>query len=176
MQVQQQSPTGSCYWAQPGLLLAGSHPGAAYKVKAQQTLRQLLEAGVTVFIDLTEKDEYYEYERLLEGETWQLRKLVAYYRLPTRDGSIPSITEMKTILNWIDTATSAGRTVYLHCVAGRGRTGTVVGCYLVRHGMKGEEALQEIRQLRRDMMLGGNLSSSQHPAQIEMVMNWRPGE
>ena len=29
---------------------------------------------------------------------------------------------------------SEGHTVYVHCFAGRGRTGTVIGCWLARHG------------------------------------------
>ena len=33
--------------------------------------------------------------------------------------------------------------VYVHCWGGIGRTGTVVGCWLVRHGMTGDEALAE---------------------------------
>lgn len=34
-------------------------------------------------------------------------------------------------------ALAAGQTVYVHCYGGIGRTGTVVGCWLVRHGLSG---------------------------------------
>ena len=39
---------------------------------------------------------------------------------------------------------AGGRTVYLHCRGGIGRTGTVLGCYLVRQGQTAEEALASI--------------------------------
>jgi len=51
---------------------------------------------------------------------------------------------MRQILDTLDEALQAGHVVYVHCWGGIGRTGTVVGCYLVRHGFTGEEALQRI--------------------------------
>ena len=42
---------------------------------------------------------------------------------------------LKHILDEIDGAILNGKTVYVHCLGGIGRTGTVVGCYLVRHGI-----------------------------------------
>jgi len=37
----------------------------------------------------------------------------------------------------------------VHCLGGLGRTGTVVGCFLVRHGLSGAQALETIQLLRR---------------------------
>ena len=44
----------------------------------------------------------------------------------------------------VDDALGEGRTVYVHCWGGIGRTGTVVGCWLVRHGLTGRGALDQI--------------------------------
>ena len=55
---------------------------------------------------------------------------------------------MNAVLDMLDTALQAGQAVYLHCWAGIGRTGTVVGCYLVRHGLTGEQALARLVTLR----------------------------
>lgn len=175
MQLEQENPTFNSYWVTPGKLLAGVHPGSTYSVRTRQTLRQLLEADVTVFIDLTEEGEYYAYERLLEQESITLRRLIAYYQMPIRDESIPSVEGMVSILDIIDNAIKADRAVYVHCQAGRGRTGTVIGCYLARHGMSGEAALRVIAELRRGMLFDGNLKSPQHLAQIQMVLNWSVG-
>ena len=38
---------------------------------------------------------------------------------------------MREILDCLDDALRSGRKVYVHCRAGIGRTGTVVGCLLV---------------------------------------------
>ena len=50
---------------------------------------------------------------------------------------------MASILDAIDAALDGGKTVYVHCWGGVGRTGTVVGCWLVRHGKTGDEALRQ---------------------------------
>jgi hypothetical protein len=60
-----------------------------------------------------------------------------------RDMDVPSREEMAGLLDRIDNAIVAGRTVYVHCRGGLGRTGTVAGCWLARHGIAaGTEALQ----------------------------------
>ena len=42
---------------------------------------------------------------------------------------------MTRILDDVDAALADGGAVYVHCWGGIGRTGTVVGCWLVRHGL-----------------------------------------
>lgn len=43
---------------------------------------------------------------------------------------------------------AAGGAVYLHCWGGVGRTGTVVGCYLIDGGLSDAGALERLRVLR----------------------------
>jgi protein-tyrosine phosphatase len=70
--------------------------------------------------------------------------------LPIRDFGLPTRAEMVIILDTIDNVLKKGRNVYLHCWGGIGRTGTTVGCYLVRHGMTGEQALAQLAQWWQD--------------------------
>ncbi|MFP4438517.1 MAG: hypothetical protein ACLFVO_14840 [Chloroflexaceae bacterium] len=59
-------------------------------------------------------------------------------------------------------------------LAGIGRTGTVVGCYLVRSGMHGAAALCEITRLRRGLP-DGKVDMS-HPKPLhsgQFVLDWR---
>lgn len=51
----------------------------------------------------------------------------------------PTVDQMRAILDAIDRA--AGSIVYVHCWGGHGRTGTVAGCYLVRHGQDTRQSL-----------------------------------
>jgi protein-tyrosine phosphatase len=65
--------------------------------------------------------------------------------------------------------------VYVHCRAGIGRTGLVVGCYLVRHGETGNEALLAIKQLRSSISSSW-MQSPETDAQVDFVRNWGVGE
>lgn len=101
---------------------------------------------------------------------------IACRRFPIRDCSVPNVESMKRILDEIDLAVTGGMTVYVHCWGGRGRTGTVIGCHLVRHRLvPAGEALA---------MLGA-LTQHQRPAfgqlpetaeQRSFVKAWRPGQ
>jgi protein-tyrosine phosphatase len=176
METINNSPTPNSYWVIPQQLLAGEYPGSNYAVRTRQTLEQLIQANITVFINLTEKGEYVEYEPLLDLAAKPLKRLTAYYRFPIKDETAPSIDQMVEILDAIDTAISVGRKVYVHCLHGRGRTGTVVGCWLIRHGLNSNEAIAEIARLRQSLLFGATQSSPRTPAQQELVLNWKVGQ
>jgi protein-tyrosine phosphatase len=155
------------YWVQPGHLLAGPHPGAWNENQGRQRIRRLLDLGVTFFVDLTEPDETQGYDLLLSTEAAALSRDVTYRQLAIRDMDVPDQSRMVAILDTLDTAIHWGHVVYIHCLAGVGRTGTVVGCYLVRHGLTGDDALGEIARLR-----GGRSDSPQTDEQRYMVSTW----
>jgi len=169
-------PIPDSYWVRPSQLLAGKYPGSRSDEKAQQKLRQLLEAGVTFFLDLTEVQEGLKpYALLLQEEAASLDRSVVHRRTPIRDGGIPTPEAMAHILDTIDKALEEGHTVYVHCWGGVGRTGTVVGCYVVRHGMSGEQALTEIARLREGTPDGWR-RAPETDVQHQMVRNWPGGE
>ena len=79
---------------------------------------------------------------------------------------------MRLILNAIDTALDQGRPTYVHCWGGRGRTGTVVGCYLTRHSIESDEdALATVERLRRGEETA-NKPSPETAEQRDMVRAW----
>ena len=138
-------PHGNCYWLRPGRLLAGEYPGAKDAAEALARLAAHLDCGVTFFLDLTEEGELVPYESELRSLAAARGVVVEYRRFPVMDVSVPrSPRDMVAILDAIDAALAAGRCVYLHCWSGVGRTGTVIGCHLVRHGLSGAEALQTL--------------------------------
>jgi hypothetical protein len=104
-------------------------------------MKSLLAAGVDCFVDLTMPQELEAYDSELPPE-------VEYLRESIQDHSVPAAPEqMMRIIDFLERALSLGRHVYVHCRAGIGRTGTVVGCFLVERGRSGDEALLALNQL-----------------------------
>ncbi len=82
---------------------------------------------------------------------------------------------MAVILDTIDDALADGHQVYVHCWGGIGRTGTTVGCWLVRQGHDGPSALAEVARLFGATLKGqAGRHSPETSAQCDWVKTWRP--
>jgi protein-tyrosine phosphatase len=128
-------------WIDEGRLLAGRHPCAWSLNDAQAEVVALLGLGVTLFLDLTQPNELPPYEALVPASA-------RHVRVAVRDFTVPSAEQIVTALDLIDGALEAGGVVFVHCWAGCGRTGVVVGCWLVRHGADPAVALRRIAEIR----------------------------
>jgi protein tyrosine phosphatase (PTP) superfamily phosphohydrolase (DUF442 family) len=176
-------PFDRSYWVLPNRLLAGFYPGAPSDEEAEQKLGALLDAGIHCVINLVEEDEMdwedqplRSYSGLLMGLAAERNIEVTYQHLPVRDVDVPSEASMQSILDAIDSALEHGQAVYVHCWGGRGRAGTVVGCYLVRHGIApGDQALEQIAFLRRNEGTV-NQPSPETENQCDMVRGWKQGQ
>ena len=167
------APIPNSYWVVSGCFAAGEYPGAMDPVETTK-LGTLLDAGIDNFIDLTELGELVAYSGIVEREARRRGLTVECERYPIRDMSVPrSPEEMTSILDAIDDALDDGRTVFVHCWGGIGRTGTVVGCWLVRHGSSGDEALDRVGELFKGMEKAPYRSGSpETPQQEAYVRNW----
>ena len=143
-------PIPSSYWVVDDRLLAGEYPGSLSDDEAREKLAALLDAGIRSFLDLTEAHELRRYDTIVE-EMAKTRNIdVRYRRMSVQDMGIPTVAHMTAVLEHIDSEIEEGRPVYVHCWGGIGRTGTVVGCWMVcRDGCTADEALQRIGELRR---------------------------
>lgn len=137
-------PIPQSYWVDEHLA-AGVHP-AAFGFAPQLTA-----AGIDTFVDLTGRHPY---------EAADLR------HFPVPDMGVPD--DVDEILDAIDEARASGRTVYVHCWAGRGRTGTVIGCWLARHGST--DPLGDLDRLRTHL----DTTSPETAAQRRFVEAYRP--
>ncbi len=135
-------PIKECYWVEPGKLLAGEYPGDLNEQTAKDKIAALLEAGVTAFIDLTERrDGLKPYAQFLDAARAPGGHGVSYHHFPIRDYSVPSSSAVTTsILDAIDGHIGQGRTVYVHCWGGVGRTGLIVSCWLATRRGHGDAA------------------------------------
>ena len=184
------------YWVKGGTLAAGEYPGNQFAFRPSTTIAtvvnsilgilktrfrdintpsykigNLMDCGITSFVDLTELGERPDYHRYLHAERRRRSLRSEYYRFPITDRGVPGINEMKEILDLIDLQVQAGRSVYVHCFRGLGRTGTVVGCYLVRHGLTGQQALSEINNLRSNVA-GSFRESPETQVQRDFILDW----
>jgi len=172
------APIPNSYWLPAGRVLAGEYPGDRSEDAARAKLGSLLDAGVRAFVDLTAPaDRMDPYEPLLRAEAAARQAVVTYRSLPVTDMDVPGPRGMARILDAIDAEVEAGRVVYIHCWGGVGRTGTVAGCYLVRGGLTGPEALDAVARgfatvsaEKRRRHPGG---APQTGPQRDMVLHWR---
>jgi len=174
-------PIENSYRIPGALLIAGEYPGILPDrppSELETKLARFLDIGVSAFVDLTgPPDPLAPYEPTLRALAARRRVEISYERLTIPDMDVCNRQHMSRVLDAIDGYLSNGRTVYVHCWGGVGRTGTVVGCWLVRHGKTGQEALDEVARLfatmsetkRRNHPEG----SPQTPAQCAMVQVWK---
>lgn len=167
-------PHPNCYWVIPGRFLAGEYPGAFRPATARQRLADYLASGITYFLDLTQPHDGLEpYVEFLAEEGARLGITTEYVRMPIYDMSVPSSTHMVAILDTIDQALAAGKNVYVHCWGGIGRTGTVIGCHLVRHGYDGEQALAQLAYWWASVEKSNRSPRSPETnEQVNMVRDW----
>ena len=170
-------PYPRSFWVIPGRLLAGYYPGSRDPARAQEKLISLLELGVRHVVDLMEENEsnFAPYGAQLRSLAQDMSIPIKLANIPIRDTDIPTVGGMVAILDEIDLAIKESPIVYLHCWGGRGRTGTVVGCYLARHGIAvGEAALDLLSKLRQDDPIS-HLPSPETEIQAEFVRSWTRG-
>jgi protein-tyrosine phosphatase len=138
-------PIPDSYWVVDGLLLAGEYPGAATAANARRKLEALLDASIRAFFDLTEEGELSAYDDMLRDLAHDRGLAVEYDRVPIRDVGVPRPADLHTLLSRLKTNVARGTPSYVHCWGGIGRTGTVIGCWLVEHNaMDGKTALKHL--------------------------------
>ncbi len=167
---QQRRMVPDSYWVIPGRFAAGEYPGDRWDERAREKLRVFQEAGIDDFVDLTEAGEYG-----LNPYAVLLPTTARYRRFAIPDMNVPTPLRMREILDAIDGALGEGRGVYVHCFGGVGRTGTVVGCWLVRRGLSPLEALERIAAWRQGTP-DGDRPSPETAEQRALVHHWQKWE
>jgi ADP-ribosyl-[dinitrogen reductase] hydrolase len=163
----------NCYWVVGGRLLAGMHPWSESRTSTLERLRELKSLGIDWVADLTAADESAGYSVEYPGLLASFG--VEHHRFAMPDHSVPSDrSSVVAALDAIDAALGAGRKVYLHCRAGIGRTGLLIGCWLARHGEAGESAIERLNELWTGSRLAGTwLRVPETEQQARYVRDWR---
>jgi len=123
-------------WVVPGKVAGTPMPGVVQEIDFD--LVALRTMGVTMLITLTETD--FPQEAL---HRHGLRNL----HLPIRDREAPTLAQVKMLIARMDAMLKKGEVLAVHCLAGLGRTGTVLASWLIQDGLNAQAALNRIRKI-----------------------------
>lgn len=113
---------------------------------------RLKDLGVSGVVTLNES-----YETLVPTSLYHDHN-IDHLVIPTRDYLFaPSFADICQAVDFIHENASLGKTTYVHCKAGRGRSTTIVICYLVEHRqMAPETAYEYVRSIRPRVLLASS--------------------
>jgi atypical dual specificity phosphatase len=133
----------SYYWVDADRLIGGQWPGP--------NLDWLVSLGITVLVNLT--PTAYRDQRF------------RIHQIPVPEWTAPFEADITRFCGLIDGELATGSKIYVHCLAGCGRTGTMMACYLVyRDRSDPLDAISRVRALRP--------CSVETKAQADSVLEW----
>ena len=122
--------------------------------------------GINFFIDLTESGEMPPYAQFLSPS-------IERYRLHIPNRGTPAAVEDVVRLFQVIECTLSDKpftNIYIHCLGGVGRTGTIVACYYIYFKqMAADEALAEMRRMFSSHERANWMSAPETEAQIDFI-------
>jgi atypical dual specificity phosphatase len=120
-------------WLVEHKLAALSYP------ESEDAFALLWKMGIRVLINLSEKP--------LPGEILSKVGILTGH-IPIVDFTAPTLQQVEQAVTMIHFCLDRNMPVAVHCIAGLGRTGTILACYLVGEGVSANEAITIIRRWR----------------------------
>lgn len=182
-------PHNTCNYVLPGRLLSGSYPGHLAEPQHSAQILSLLDAGVDTFICLQEWDElttrFTPYVGVARGLATQSESSkgrsafpLEFWHCPIPDTHVTSDEMLERAVATIVEKLQQGRTLYVHCWGGHGRTGTVIVALLVKvYGLTSDMAAEFFLKVhvQRVNSRGGHWPHGrEQSAQVKRIENAGP--
>ena len=124
------NPTKYPWWNQiDEHLLLGALP-----IKEKGHLETIPTGAVLTLLEAFEVDNRWPFTTAISAEEWK-DKGVETLRIGAVDIEGVKLEEIDQGVEFMRRQIAAGKTVYVHCKAGVGRSATVVACYLLKYGL-----------------------------------------
>ena len=117
-------------WLIPNKIAALSYP------ESQDAFALLYKSGIRALLNLTEVPTP---PNIVD---------IVIIHIPIEGFTAPTLTQVKLAISTIQAYLNKDMPIGVHCVAGLGRTGTILACYLANQGMPADKAIAAIRAWR----------------------------
>lgn len=178
-------PHDTCNYLFPNRkLLAGSYPGGRQEPEHSAKIQTLVDTGVNCFVCLQEHQEltrrFTPYVSV--AQELALRKFAGsgedsaleFLHCPIPDAGVTDYEALSTAVAVVIKKLQEGRTVYVHCWGGHGRTGTLLCALLTKaYGLSAEEARSYFMAAHRQRRIRGGGGPGHWPhsqAQYDQVV------
>ena len=118
-------------------LIEGKLAGSAIPTSFEE-IKWLLDGGVKSIVTVREESL---------DDDWI--KNINYLHIHSNDMGVPEFEDLVKAVDFIHQRITNNEPVMVHCLAGLGRTGTILACYLIKYQkLSADDSIQKVRESR----------------------------
>ena len=142
----------NAYWLIPGKLMIGHKPNQYSEKDTSKCIEELIAIGIDQLISMLSSPDADEekYRQLVDKVAKEHESSLEIKTISIPEGEHPSKEDLISALDFLDLYLESEHVYYLYDEDNTDRAALIAGCWLVRHGLNGKEALLKLSELRKD--------------------------